>query len=283
MTPASTLRADLHAHTLASDGTDDVPATLAAALRAGLSLLAITDHDRIDAARMAVEIASDLGLPLRVVIGQEVTTRSGHLLALDLERRVAPLRSLGDTIAAVHDQGGLAIPAHPFAPWPSGAGARILRRLAEGDPGCRPDGLETLNRTPFGRASARVARLADQLALGGIGSSDSHAARLVACVTTEWEGDGADPWGSFRQALAERRTRPQGGAIPAAALAEVGLRKARYLVSDARDELAGAAGALCGRPPRGRPLGWPGSQARPPELDRAALVVRARELGLPTP
>ena len=123
-------RADLHIHTLASDGTagvleilDHVEANL------DLDVIAITDHERIDAALAGQAIARDRGLRLEVVVGEEITTLGGHLLGLWLETPVRPFRSLRSTIAAIHDQGGLAIPAHPLVPYPLCAQGFVLRRL----------------------------------------------------------------------------------------------------------------------------------------------------------
>jgi len=39
--------ADLHLHTTASDGTQDIPTLIARAKARGLSTIAITDHDTI--------------------------------------------------------------------------------------------------------------------------------------------------------------------------------------------------------------------------------------------
>ena len=110
-------RADLHIHTLASDGTAGVLEILDHVERAtNLDVIAITDHERIDAAVAARAIAQDRGLRFEVIVGEEVTTLGGHLLALWIDRPVRPFRSLRSTIAAVHDQGGLAIPAHRLVP-----------------------------------------------------------------------------------------------------------------------------------------------------------------------
>ena len=57
--------------------------------RRDLDVIAITDHERIDAAFAARAMAQDRGLALEVVVGEEVTTLGGHLLALYLERRSA--------------------------------------------------------------------------------------------------------------------------------------------------------------------------------------------------
>ena len=85
-------RADLHIHTLASDGTADVSTILDhVAARAELDVIAITDHERIDAALAGRSMAEDRGLPFEVVIGEEVTTRGGHLLELFIDRRIRPV------------------------------------------------------------------------------------------------------------------------------------------------------------------------------------------------
>ena len=53
---------DLHIHTVASDGTADVLDVLdRVAGRGGLDVIAITDHERIDAAVAAQAIKPDLG------------------------------------------------------------------------------------------------------------------------------------------------------------------------------------------------------------------------------
>ena len=158
-------RADLHVHTVASDGTADVVAILDHVGRLGdLDVVAITDHERIDAAQAAQAMAVDQGRPFEVVVGEEVTTLGGHLLALYLERPVKPYRSLRTTILDIHDAGGLAIPAHPLVPYPLCAQGWVLRRLLD-DPeaGARPDALETFNPTALGRPwHDRVVRFADR-------------------------------------------------------------------------------------------------------------------------
>jgi predicted metal-dependent phosphoesterase TrpH len=175
-------RADLHIHTVASDGTADVRSILDhVAARDDLDVIAITDHERIDAALAAQAMARDRGLRIEVVIGEEVTTLGGHLLALWIDRPIRPYRSLRTTIREVHAAGGLAIPAHPLVPYPLCAQGRVLRRLLhDGDETVRPDGLETFNPTALGRPwHDRVVRFADEHGLARIGNSDAHALDAV--------------------------------------------------------------------------------------------------------
>ena len=143
-------RADLHVHTMASDGTATVSQVLARAEEQGLDVVAITDHDRVDAAMAARAMAISSGLALEVIVGEEVSTLQGHLIALFVEERVRPLRSLRRTIAEIHEQGGLAICAHPLFPHVLCTQEGSLRSVAaDRDPACRPDAVETFK---IGRA-----------------------------------------------------------------------------------------------------------------------------------
>lgn len=54
------MRADLHIHTTASDGSDTAAEVLAKAAAAGLDVVAITDHDTIDGAMSVAEIPAGL-------------------------------------------------------------------------------------------------------------------------------------------------------------------------------------------------------------------------------
>ncbi len=110
MTPA---RADLHVHTSRSDGRDS-PAAVARALISGdLAVAAVTDHDTLAGALEVQQIVA--GASPDIVIGSEVSSRDGHILALFVDRDVAPGLSAGDTIRAIHDEGGLAVAAHPYS------------------------------------------------------------------------------------------------------------------------------------------------------------------------
>ena len=134
-------RADLHIHTQASDGVDSIATILVHIERStDLDVVAITDHERIDAALAARTMARDLGHRAEIIVGEEVSTLGGHLLGLFLTERIRPLRSMRTTITEIHEQGGLAIPAHPLVPYPLCAQGWVLRRLIrDPDPRVRPE------------------------------------------------------------------------------------------------------------------------------------------------
>jgi predicted metal-dependent phosphoesterase TrpH len=256
-------RADLHIHTLASDGTAGIDAILDhVEHRTDLDVIAITDHERIDAAVAARKLAADRGLRFEVVVGEEVTTLGGHLLALYVDRPIRPYRSLRTTIQAVHDAGGLAIPAHPLVPYPLCAQGWMLRRLLDDpDPAAHPDALETFNPTSLGKPwHRRVVRFADIHGLARVGNSDAHALDAIATGWTTFPGrDAAD----LRRAIAARTTN-HGGEFHATAgqFATFG-QQLRKRSRDLRDEVAGRVR----RDGTGRDHGYPGGRQRPPRFE----------------
>ena len=202
-------RADLHIHTLASDGTAGAIAILEhVEASLDLDVIAFTDHERIDAARAARANAHDRGYRVEVVIGEEVTTLGGHILGLWLTEAIRPFGSLRSTIAAIHEQGGLAIPAHPLVPYPLCAQGFMLRRLLADEPRFRPDGIEAFNPTSLGRPlHGRVVRFAEEHELARIGNSDAHALQSVGSGYTTFPGRTAD---ELRAAILARTTQQHG-------------------------------------------------------------------------
>ncbi len=146
-------KADMHLHTLYSDGTAGVEALLQhIETQTDLDLVAITDHERLDGALRAREIHAAGDFHFELVVGEEITTRRGHVLALFLEERIPALRPLPETLERIHDQGGLAIAAHPLAPLTPSLGRRSLLALHH-DPDARHhlDAIELLNPSAAGR------------------------------------------------------------------------------------------------------------------------------------
>lgn len=117
-------RGDCHVHSVYSDG-ELTPGRLASAARsAGLDFLATTDHNTADAHGAWARHAGD---GLLVILGEEVTTRTGHWLALGLPPgRVIDWRyGVRDAVIArrldeVRRAAGLCVAAHPHAPYASG-------------------------------------------------------------------------------------------------------------------------------------------------------------------
>jgi predicted metal-dependent phosphoesterase TrpH len=268
-------RADLHIHTLASDGTASVPEILEFVEReTELDVIAITDHERVDAALAARAIARDRGLRFEVVVGEEVTTLGGHLLALWIERPIRPFRSLRSTIAAIHDEGGLAIPAHPLVPYPLCAQGFVLRRLlAESDPRFHPDAIEAFNPTALGRPwHGRVVRFAQEQGLATVGCSDAHALEAVGVGWTTFPGRTAT---DLRAAITGGHTHHHRSFHGTARQLGTFGRQLRKYGRDARANLGGRIR----RDGTGRDHGYPGGHLRPPRFEPSSPPADRRELG----
>ena len=121
--PYGHIAVDLHMHTCYShDSLSDPRLMLLTAARRGLTGVAITDHDTLAgglrAQRLAREMVANGELPATffIIPGEEVSSQSGHVIALFLTHTVPSGMATADTIRVIHSQGGIAIAAHPLYP-----------------------------------------------------------------------------------------------------------------------------------------------------------------------
>lgn len=102
----------VHVHTSLSDGGGTPLDVIAAAKAAGLGFVAITDHNNVDA--KPHEGYRDGVL---VLVGSELSTTAGHILALGIPDPVFRFSGDGaDGLEDVRDLGGFAFAAHPMSP-----------------------------------------------------------------------------------------------------------------------------------------------------------------------
>ena len=184
--------ADLHLHTALGDGLAELPALLTyVEEQTDLDVIAVTEHDQIDAALRLRDLHARGRYRFDVVAGIEVTTLEGHLLALFVEEPVPSLRPLARTIDLIHQQGGLCVIPHPLSYLTRSIGRhgieRILRRRTDG---LWFDGIELANPSPAGRVTAARARALNELRYGlpEVGGSDAHFLPAVGYGRTLFPG-----------------------------------------------------------------------------------------------
>lgn len=198
--------ADLHMHTNYSDGTGSVEEVLAFAQHyTSLDVIAVTDHDTIEGALRARELAERGSYRFEVIVGEEISTREGHLLALFLHAPIAPDQSIERSIDLVHEQGGLAIVAHPFnRVFRHSVQRSVMNRLLR-QPEVHPDGIETLNGSFAGIGSSQIAMALarDVYHWAQTGGSDAHTPTAVGCARTIYHGRGV---ADLRASLERRET-----------------------------------------------------------------------------
>jgi predicted metal-dependent phosphoesterase TrpH len=163
------IKYDLHIHTDASPCSNTSPKSVAAAAqKAGLDGIAITNHDTLEGYEAVRDAAPD---KLDVLPGVEVTTTQGHILAIGVDS-VPSQGKPKQVIEDIHNKGGLAILAHPFDRLREHFRSDIdnlvhLAKLA--------DGIEVANsRCLFERFNQRALSFSECHDIAITGGSDAH-------------------------------------------------------------------------------------------------------------
>lgn len=196
----STYRVDLHMHTTASsDGRSTLDALIRSAKQKGLDAILISDHNVFSQAETRVVDG------LLVMSGCEISTTDGHILALfcrpfDVGQipKTRNLPSAVDAIRAIHENGGIAVVAHPFQ-----NPQRQLDAIGE-----HLDGVECANARVYmknKRANEMAKEFAARYGLLQTGGSDAHHASEVANCHTIVEADSLE---DIERAIRAGKTRP---------------------------------------------------------------------------
>src|SRR2546426_4103593 len=162
------VRVDMHMHTdYSRDSRQSLPVFVAAAERAGLHVVCVTDHDTIEGAVRLRE----MNTPLRVIVGEEINTRDGEVIGLFLQKAIPPGLPFEETAARVRDQGGVIYVPHPF----SRNRMRHLRRSVLERSVPMVDAVEVFNaREAFAADNARALAFAIRHGVAGGAGSDAH-------------------------------------------------------------------------------------------------------------
>jgi len=172
----SGLKWETHCHTVYSnrrrrrfDALNTPTEMIEAAIRRGLQGMIITDHDCVTGGLVGKEAARRYK-DFQVIPGAEVTSRSGHILAIGIEANVPKKLSVEETVERIHDLGGIAITSHPFS-------SRVRPSL--GQESLKTDGVEVFNAANRALDNARAASLARANGRPGTAGSDAHWAKAV--------------------------------------------------------------------------------------------------------
>jgi predicted metal-dependent phosphoesterase TrpH len=191
----SKLKVDMHTHSEYSPDSRTPLRVQAAAIKAaGLHVVCATDHNTIEGALRLRELADGF----RVIVGEEVSSRDGEIIGLFLERAIPRDLSAEETIARIHEQGGLVSVPHPFSRNRRFHLRRSVLDRVYNDIDC----IEVFNaREAFTRDNLRAAAFAKEKEIPGAVGSDAHRAAEIGRAWVEME-DFADR-GDFIAALRE--------------------------------------------------------------------------------
>ena len=173
------MRFDLHVHSAYSpDSTIRLEELVKLVKQSWLDGFALTDHNSVAGIHKARGICKRNGVVF--VPGVEVSSKDGHILGYFVDEPISSGLPGVETVELIHDQGGLAVCAHPYDFLRSGMGEKAVRRL-------KLDGIEVANsKTIWGNGAAL--RLADELGLAKTGGSDAHTLKEVGGAWTECIG-----------------------------------------------------------------------------------------------
>jgi len=174
-----------------------------------LRVIAISDHDTIDGALYAKELMSKKKYRFELIVGEEISSNEGHILALFISERIKPQQPAHEVIRQIHAQGGLAIAAHPFYVTrfnsdkvyaAKGVGSKVLI-----DEKSTFDGIETVNGIPTYQKVNMKAQYVNRLLLflPETGGSDAHIVESIGKGYTVFEGGTAH---DVREAIENSQT-----------------------------------------------------------------------------
>jgi Predicted metal-dependent phosphoesterases (PHP family) len=207
-------RADTHTHTYYSgfsklffvpypESVTSPETMVDTAVKRGLDVICITDHNEIKGAWKAERYAREGGLEIEVVVGEEITTADGEVLGLFLQELVPRGLSAEETIDIIHEQGGLAVAPHPFSYFCPALGNKVKELSL--------DGVEVLNGAHRDPYVNRLAQKVVKPSFACVGGSDAHSPWMLGDAFTEFKGKSAE---ELYRAIIRRKTRPGGRSVP---------------------------------------------------------------------
>ena len=165
---SESLHVEFHCHTIYSKDSLTPPRDLVEACRRkGIDRVVVTDHNTIAGARAAQMLD-----PERVIVGEEIMTTRGEILAAFVSEEIPRGLTPRETIRRLRQQGAFISVSHPFDEWRSGHWQEedLLEILPE------VDAIEVYNsRCMLPRFNQRAQQLAEKHRLAGTVGSDAHA------------------------------------------------------------------------------------------------------------
>lgn len=178
-------RFDLHVHSwFSADAAHEPEALIDAAKAAGLSGIAITDHDScaVHDYLLAKGLERADGMPVNgflVIPGVEVSTAEGHLLCIGTTLPRMRHQPAAVVLEEIARRGGFAAPAHPYDRWRAGIREETLEALPI-------EAIEVFNAAVTSRTyNDKAANYAGQRGLTGLAGSDAHHTGAIGMAVTE--------------------------------------------------------------------------------------------------
>jgi predicted metal-dependent phosphoesterase TrpH len=195
------VKADLHVHTIYSNDSTITPKELVFyAKKRGLNAVAVTDHNSLEGALKIVKETDFLVIP-----GMEVSSRDGHIVALNVTEVIPRDLGADETVERIHQAGGVAVACHPFALFKGSLGKNVSAEF---------DAIEVINARafPFGRSIKKAEEAAESLGLSRVAGTDAHYGSQIGYGYTEIDSEPNVE--AVCKAIVNGHCRPRGGPVP---------------------------------------------------------------------
>lgn len=119
------MKVDLHVHTNFSLDSSLTFGQIDEIFEKGiLDRIAITDHNRMDGALKLKKMYGD-----RIIVGEEVSSSSGHIIGLFMKEPIEKGLAVEETVKRMKKQGALVYIPHIFDEWRHGLGEKVSLRI----------------------------------------------------------------------------------------------------------------------------------------------------------
>jgi len=170
------LKIDLHIHSKYSeDGAGSPKEIIQNLKKKGLNGMAITDHNNIKGGLEAKKIAPK---DFIVIPGVEISTRDGHIIALNINENIKRDLSTEETIDQIIEKGGTPIIPHLYRNM-SGIKVNNLKKIHK-----KIHAIEVFNSCSVPQTNLKTMKTAKKYNLGGTGGSDSHTPEYAGYAYT---------------------------------------------------------------------------------------------------
>ncbi len=113
-----------------------------------------------------------------IIVGQEIWTKDGHIVALGIKKRIADFQTIQETTNCIHEQGGIAVAVHPFLSLGIGKKAMLFPSI---------DAVEVYNGVMgnFVIPNYLAERMAKKMGISQLASTDTTDPKLIGRSYTE--------------------------------------------------------------------------------------------------
>lgn len=215
-------KVDLHVHTTYSEDSLITPKDLVFyAKKNGLNAVAVTDHNLMEG---AIKIAKETDFP--IIPGMEVSSKDGHIVALNISELIPRGLSAAETVDRIHSAGGVAIACHAYALFKGSLGKKVSAKF---------DAIEVINAraVPFGRSVRKAQETAKLLNLSRVGGTDAHYGPQVGYGYTVIDAEPNDVE-AIAKAIVDGRCEAFGRPVPVFLNLEQTVQRIRRMAMKAR-------------------------------------------------